>query len=75
MADPNPKGLPQDSSTSRGRALQVVAANSPTATQKPKLLDQVRHAIRLRPLTIGLTRPLRVSLGVRTIWRYHNHAT
>jgi hypothetical protein len=48
MADPNLKGSPQRSSTSGRGALQVVAATPPTATQKPKLLDQVRHAIRIR---------------------------
>jgi hypothetical protein len=48
MAGPDLKGLPQLFSTNGGGAPRVVAANSPTATQKPKPLDQVRHAIHLR---------------------------
>jgi len=48
MAGPNLKGLPQLSSINRGGAARIVAINSPTATQKPKLLEQVRQAIRMR---------------------------
>jgi integron integrase len=48
MAGPNLKGLPQLSSINRDDTARVIAINSATATQKPKLLDQVRHAIRIR---------------------------
>lgn len=51
MADPYLKGLTPTSSTNRGGAARIVAINSPTATQKPKLLEQVRHAIRIRHLS------------------------
>lgn len=48
MAGSDLKGLPQRSSTNRGNTARIVAINSTTATQKPKLLDQVRQAIRIR---------------------------
>jgi integrase-like protein len=48
MPSTDPKGLSQVSPTTRRTAERIVAANSPTATQKPKLLEQVRHAIRMR---------------------------
>jgi integron integrase len=48
MAGSNLKGLPRLSSTNRSGALRIVGLNSSTATQKPKLLDQVRQAIRMR---------------------------
>jgi len=51
MAGPNLKGLIPTSPTDRGGAARIVAINSPTATQKPKLLDQVRQAIRIRHLS------------------------
>jgi len=51
MADPYLKGLTPTSSTNRGGAARIVAINSPTAPQKPKLLEQVRHAIRIRHLS------------------------
>ena len=48
MAGPNLKGSPQSSSISRGDTARIAAINLTTAPQKPKLLDQVRHAIRTR---------------------------
>jgi integron integrase len=48
MAGPNLKGLPRLSSINRGGMAPTAASKFPTATQKPKLLDQVRHAIRIR---------------------------
>lgn len=48
MTDPNLKERPQLSSINRGDPARIVPVNSVTATQKPKLLDQVRHAIRIR---------------------------
>jgi len=46
MGDPNLKTLTPSSSVSRSGA-RVVPGIAP-APQKPKLLDQVRHAIRIR---------------------------
>jgi hypothetical protein len=51
MAGPNLKGLNPTSSIDRGGAARIIAVNSPTATQKPKLLDQVRHAMHVRHLS------------------------
>jgi hypothetical protein len=48
MTEPNVKGSTQTSSIGRSATPRIAAINSPTATQKPKLLDQVRHAIRIR---------------------------
>ncbi len=43
MAGPNTQAP-----TFRGGPAHIVAINSPTTSQKPKLLDQVRQAIRAR---------------------------
>lgn len=51
MVGPNLKGPPQHSAIDRGGILRIVAINSAPATQKPKLLDQVRQAIRIRHLS------------------------
>ena len=51
MAGPNLKGLPQLSSINRETTARIVAVNATPAPQKPKLLDQVRHAIRIRHLS------------------------
>jgi integrase len=48
MVGSNLKGPPQHSAIDRGGTLRIVPVTSPTATQKPKLLDQVRQAIRTR---------------------------
>ena len=47
MAGPDIKGLTQ-TSINRSGAARIVAIHSPTTSQKPKLLDQVRQAIRTR---------------------------
>ena len=46
MADPNVKALTPTSSIYRGGARVIPAITA--APQKPKLLEQVRHAIRIR---------------------------
>ena len=48
MADPNVKALSPPSSTDRGATPRIAAINSPPPPQNPKLLDRVRHAIRIR---------------------------
>jgi integrase len=51
MTGPNVKGLTPTSATDRRGAARILATNSPTATEKSKLLEQVRHAIRIRHLS------------------------
>ena len=48
MADPNVKNLTPTSSIYRGVPARIAVINLPPATQKPKLLDRVRQAIRIR---------------------------